>query len=408
MIKKLKRYLRIPEFDSEQDTLIANILMSILLMLPLPFIVFVANRITFNDTGSAWIIFCGYLILNSSYFFIRKKKLKAAIFIIAICLITIITMITSRGQGIHDISIVGFPAVLIVMSLMLNRGLYALLTSITLLAVAWLSLGDYFGLYSPRELNPGDPTDFIIVATIIIVCSLMANLLSKHMRQSLSRALQEVEHRKKIATELEQNLREKEELLKEVHHRVKNNLTVITSLINLQERRLRNKDQAFKAFQEIRDRIFAMAQVHERLYTSDSFSHISLKHYTEKLVSHLFTIYGNDKNITHTLNIDDIKLKIELAVPCGMIINEILINSLKHAFKKQKSGNIKITISRLENDRCSIVIADNGPGLPKKIKTENPESLGLKLIELLTEQISGELTISDDTGARFEVVFPVG
>ncbi|MBN2417051.1 sensor histidine kinase [bacterium] len=408
MMKGLRAFFHIPEFASEQDTLIARILGSILLILPIPFVIFVLNRITFGDTVSARVIVCGYLILNSSFLFIKARRLKSAIFIIALSLMSMITIITTRGQGIHDITIVGFPGVLIVMSLMLNRRLYALLTFITIMAIAWLTLGDYYNVYTPLQLNPGDPTDFLIVATIVLVCSLMANLLAKNMRRSLDRALEEIERRKEITRELEKNLREKEDLLKEVHHRVKNNLTVITSLINLQERQMKNKDQAFKAFQEIRDRIFAMAQVHEKLYKSDSFSHISLRQYTENLANHLFTIYATDKQITRTLDIDDIELKIELAVPCGMLINEILINSLKHAFIKRKTGQIAIDISRLPGNRCTIVIQDNGPGLPKKVNTDDPDSLGLKLIDLLTQQVNGELTITNDNGARFEVVFPVG
>ncbi len=207
--------------------------------------------------------------------------------------------------------------------------------------------------------------------------------------------------------QIKNNLREKEVLLKEIHHRVKNNLNVITSLLNLQSKNLRSKEQSIAAFKESRDRIYAMAMVHEMLYNSSNYSDINIRNYIQNLISKLRQIYSVSINITYDLHIGDIILDINKAVPCGLIMNEIITNALKHAFKGKENGEISIVFHKLKNNSFELRVSDNGIGIPKDLNPEKSLTLGLKLIFILTKQLEGSLRINRGKGTEFIVEFPV-
>jgi PAS domain S-box-containing protein len=206
---------------------------------------------------------------------------------------------------------------------------------------------------------------------------------------------------------IRRNLHEKEVLLREVHHRVKNNLSVITSLLSLQSSRIKTKKQAIAAFKESRDRIYAMAMVHEKLYQSENFSEINLKSYTEMVARNLLQVYGPRTNIVYNFRIEDINIDINRAIPCGLILNELITNAIMHAFPHRDAGIIDISFRRLKNKSFEMVVRDNGIGLPKDIEVKKAESLGLKLITILTEQLNGQLSINIKDGTEFIIGFPV-
>lgn len=196
---------------------------------------------------------------------------------------------------------------------------------------------------------------------------------------------------------------EKETLLKEIHHRVKNNLQIITSLIRLQSDNI-NDPEAAQLFSEAQHRIKSMALVHEELYRTDNFSSIDVREYIERLSAELIYTYALQHQVSMELHTDVDKLGINTLIPLGLIMNEILTNVLKHAFDDQ-IGTIRISITTIADKEYELIAEDNGKGFPEGIDIENLNSLGLDLIKTLTEQLDGTLELSNNPGARYTITF---
>ncbi|MEJ2627345.1 MAG: PAS domain S-box protein, partial [bacterium] len=214
----------------------------------------------------------------------------------------------------------------------------------------------------------------------------------------------DITDQQKAKEQIKKDLKEKEVLLKEIHHRVKNNLNVIVSLLNLQSNQIENKKQALTAFNETKDRVYSMALVHDQLYKSDSFSHINMNNYIRTMVRGLLSSFSKSKKITLDMNVKDIFLDINKAIPCGLLLNEIITNALKHAFPNRITGKISIEFS-MKDHTYELRVKDNGIGIPENSDIDEVKTLGLKLINLLTEQIEGKLEIKRKYGTQFTVIF---
>ncbi len=198
---------------------------------------------------------------------------------------------------------------------------------------------------------------------------------------------------------------EKEVLLKEIHHRVKNNLQVISSLLNLQSNSL--SDEKMKsAVKEGQSRVKSMALIHQTLYQSERLSRIDLQDYIEKLLSFLSDTYRNDKKeIKTSINAKNISLDIDTAIPLGLIINELVSNSFKHAFKNKTKGKIEVVLEKSGSTDYKLFVSDNGIGLAENLNIEKADSLGLKLVNILTRQLKGELTFHKNDVTVFSIKF---
>ncbi len=198
---------------------------------------------------------------------------------------------------------------------------------------------------------------------------------------------------------------EKEVLLKEIHHRVKNNLQVISSLLNLQSNSL--SDEKMKsAVKEGQSRVKSMALIHQTLYQSDRLTRIDLQDYIEKLVSFLSDTYRNEKKeIVTVINAKNISLDIDTAIPLGLIINELVSNSFKHAFKNKTKGLIEVILEKPGSTDYKLFVSDNGIGLADNFNIEKADSLGLKLVNILTRQLKGELTFHKNDVTAFSIIF---
>ena len=202
---------------------------------------------------------------------------------------------------------------------------------------------------------------------------------------------------------LKNSLHEKEILLKEVHHRVKNNLQIINSILNLQSSYIED-EKTLEIINESQNRIRSMSFIHESLYQTNNFSSINFKEYIENLLSNLAYSYQIGTKIKIERNIDNIDLSLDQAIPCGLILNELITNALKYAYGQNEDGKVYISIKKVDLN-IELVVEDFGIGLPINFDIETTESLGLSLVYTLAEQIDGELIIKSDGGTKILIIF---
>ncbi len=223
--------------------------------------------------------------------------------------------------------------------------------------------------------------------------------------------IRDITRRRESQQQLEASLQEKEILLKEIHHRVKNNLHVITNLLDLQSQYVED-EQVLDLFADSQNRIHSMALIHEQLYQSHTLGHIEFSEYVKSLADNLFISYSN-RNIQQKLDIESVMLNFETAMPCGLILNELISNSLKYAFPDGRAGEIKIQFCAIgtDNDRKSkdnlykMIVSDDGVGIPEQVDWLSTNSLGLRLVRILTRQLEGTIEIDRSNGTQFCVTF---
>ncbi len=210
----------------------------------------------------------------------------------------------------------------------------------------------------------------------------------------------------KEAAKTESSLQEKELLLREIHHRVKNNLQIISSLLSLQSRSSKD-EHAIEMAKESQNRIKVMALIHEKLYRSKDFANVEFNDYIKNLVNDLFASYKvSTSRISLKMDIENISLGIDTAIPTGLIINELVTNCLKYAFPKDTDGEIRISLRSLDDGQNELIVSDNGVGLPENMDIKNAESLGLRMITNLTERsLHGKVNINRDNGTEFQIIF---
>jgi PAS domain S-box-containing protein len=227
----------------------------------------------------------------------------------------------------------------------------------------------------------------------------------KIMRDVTEHRLAE-EKLKQQADLLRTSVAEKEALLKEVHHRVKNNLQVIVSLLNLQARQI-DEERVLALFEETRNRVLAISSIHEQLYRGTSFAQIELTTYTRKLAPDLVRFYNLEDRVKLELAGDEnVTLELERAVPFAMLLNELVSNACKHAFPPPRTGTIRIAIQQ-DGSRIELTVADTGQGLPAGFDYQQTSSLGLMLVHGMVRQLRGTIELRSDSGAVVRVVFPV-
>lgn len=217
--------------------------------------------------------------------------------------------------------------------------------------------------------------------------------------------IRDITSRKRSEERLRASLREKEVLLREIFHRVKNNLQVISSLLRLQSRYV-PREEYRQLFIDSQNRLQSMAFIHEKLYQSKDLANIDFRGYINGLAAHLFHSLGTSPSlIAFTSDIEAVSMGIDTAIPCGLIANELISNSLIHAFPNNRKGRIGITLATCEQQAFELVVWDDGVGLPEGLDLQSAESLGLHLVYTLVEQLEGEITLDRSQGTEFRVRF---
>lgn len=218
--------------------------------------------------------------------------------------------------------------------------------------------------------------------------------------------IRDVTDRKRQENQIQASLREKEILLREIHHRVKNNMQLISSLYGLEMGPGRD-GPAREAVREVRDRIRSMALIHEKLYRSRDLARIEFAEYLRSLAAELFRLYRPDPEaINLRIESGGVWLDLDTAIPCGLIVNELLSNCLKHGFPEGRKGQIEVTLSSADDHTVKLVVSDDGVGLPAGFNFRETESFGSQLVKMLVEQLGGSIALESEGGTRFEIAFP--
>lgn len=215
---------------------------------------------------------------------------------------------------------------------------------------------------------------------------------------------EEIAARKKSEQLVRASLAEKEVMLKEIHHRVKNNLQVISSLLSLQSGYTEDIE-ASNLLRECQHRVRSMSMLHEKLYRSEDLSRIDMKEYALTLINFLLRSYSANEQIKPDFEINNIHLSIDSAIPCGLIINELVSNALRHAYPDKQEGTLNISMNKI-NDRICLQVSDNGIGMPEEFIIGSTKTLGLILVDTLARQLNGSVEVHTDHGTTVQITFP--
>jgi len=248
-------------------------------------------------------------------------------------------------------------------------------------------------IYNGRILSLSVFVGFVLLLIIVVV------YVSGYIQKRKANRLLIIQNK-----DMRKQKEEKELLLKEIHHRVKNNLQIINSLLRLQSHQLEDK-KALTLFEECQNRILSMAIIHEKLYRSEDLANIDTKNYIETLAMSLIRSYRTDQEVELEVNCMVSAVGIDTLMPLGLILNELISNSLKYAFEGKKNPKIRITLNKKYNGQFEMVVHDNGIGLPHDFSWENAATLGMELIKTLVEQVNGTIDKEDGDGTTFRICF---
>jgi PAS domain S-box-containing protein len=220
-------------------------------------------------------------------------------------------------------------------------------------------------------------------------------------------AIVDISHRKEEEERIRAALKEKDILLGEIHHRVKNNLQIIYSLLNLQSARITDP-AALELLRDSQNRVHSMALIHQTLYGSKDFARVDFALFIDTLLPALIRSYSVDANrIAIHVDVEPVRLPIDIAVPCGLVVNELITNAFRHAFRDRDHGKIRVALTRQLGNEALLSVSDDGIGLPEDLDIPKTETLGLQLVELLAGQMDGTLSIHRSNPTHFALRFPI-
>lgn len=413
-----KKYRRPETLESIKNRLIDVVLLALVF---LGFPAIVASLLRIRDVGwlnsmilhvAAWVgVLTVYLFRTKLPRSVKGGIILAIIFIVGT---GSFPTLGNAGSGIF------FYLVAVVIATIVFGVRVGALTLLTCLAVL---VGFFLAVRSGNIILTVDFNRYVLatsswlvkIATFAMFSALTMTVLGKMQRwliASMEEMQQEIRERRKAEekliesrNQLETSLMEKEVLLKEIHHRVKNNLQAISGLFNLQAAHAKD-EEVNKVFRESQNRINSMALIHERLYQVTDLNRIDFSDYVYQLVRHLKVSYGaTAENVFVRTDCQEVVFNLDTAIPCGLIVTELVSNALVHAFPDNRPGEVWIRIEKGANGEFIMSVSDNGIGLPRNVDVENPDSLGLILVKSFVQLLSGTIQQEGQEGTVFRIVF---
>jgi two-component sensor histidine kinase len=251
-----------------------------------------------------------------------------------------------------------------------------------------------------------DSMFFLAVGAVLFtILFIYLSKVENHIISINNELTEDISKRKQAEEQIKASLREKEVLLKEVHHRVKNNMMIITSLLSLQSKQIED-EQYREMFSISINRIKSMSLIHEKLYRSEDMAKVDFNDYLKDMIKTMFESYGlSSRKVALKTDIEGVTFGIDTAIPCGLIINELISNSLKHSFPGDIQGEIKVALRRNDKTEVKLTVSDNGVGMPEDMDFRNTTSLGLTLVIALVKQLKGEIELYREKGTEFVITF---
>jgi PAS domain S-box-containing protein len=238
-----------------------------------------------------------------------------------------------------------------------------------------------------------------------IPCEISSHFFELNGVPTVLAIARDITERKRMEGNLKATLKEKDILLREIHHRVRNNLQIMSSLLRLHARQI-SDEKAQEAFQESQTRIRSIAMIHENLYQSRDFASVDFADYIQKVVTHLVVVYKVDpRRVLFKEEVRTVDLDVSRAIPCGLIVNELISNSLKYAFPGGKKGEVTVKMFEDEAGRFHLIVRDTGVGFPEDVDIEKPQTLGFQIVSDLTKQLEGRIELRRKDGTEFEITF---
>ncbi len=348
-----------------------------------------------------------FLSLMLSRFF--SFKLRA---IIPLSLLFVFAVIVLRRVGLSG---EGFDLLFVfcittAMLYGIKAGLSAF--ALSLVAIALVGSGfvsGYFPINPEIMLNSGNiiswATTFFVFIFVVVILMLSPISLQNRLYRSLKDVRMHADELEVSNKLLQQENREKELLLKEIHHRVKNNMQIISSLLSLQSEKIGGEEDR-KVFMAMQDRIRSMAYIHEQLYGSKDLTNINIRLYVLSLISHLTISQSVSPDMIEVeVNIGDIHLPLNIAMPCALLIHELVSNAFEHAFTDDMKGYIVISLTRADEKTFELIVSDNGVGFPVSSNLEKSTTLGMHLVHALVNQLHGSISLSSNSGTTAVITF---
>ncbi|PHS04622.1 MAG: hypothetical protein COA88_13405 [Kordia sp.] len=339
-----------------------------------------------------------YSILNTiniMFFYLHKKILKSYVIASVLGYITLL-FVCSHSGGINSPAI-SFLVLIIFFGYLIKKGYGNIWLVTVLVTVVAFYIMNKYSLEMVNEINEENITEFNLLFLLFLIV-LLGGVFGRMMNKTNERI-------KRAKKEIVKRNDEKTIMLKEIHHRVKNNLQVVNSLLRIQARGV--KDEKVKLmFSAAQSRVVAMARLHEKIYNTKDLKNIDISEHFELLINDLISSINLDKKITTKLNIEAVNMSIDTLLPLSLIINELVSNSLKHAFCEMKSGEVVVELFTKKGIECQLFYSDNGKGMQKNILSESENSTGLTLIKTFVRQLNGVIVfLNKPKGISFEISF---
>jgi two-component sensor histidine kinase len=409
----LKRIFAPPHFPQDEpknrQAFLLNIILWTLVAIPIPYVIYaiaVSDSLPQNLPRALREAAFGEVVNIFLLWLMHRGWVQAAAITQVTMFWLFFTVVAFTGNQIQGVSyLLGYSLVICIAGVLISSRAAFVMTLLSVLS----GLGMLYSLSVSKVANPplDDPGSTWLLSAIIFPVMAILQYLNRYtLSQTLKQAQQEIDQRKRIEQQLQESLIEKELLLKEVHHRVKNNMQVIVSLLSLQAAGL-NEPTTINLLRDSQNRVRSMALVHEKLYQSNNLAQIDLRDYLQHLATTLFHSYSPQiSNIELIFKIEALTLSIDQAIPCGLIANELISNALKHAFPNHRAGKVQIGLIQTSERAIQLYMENDGVDFPANLDFRQTESLGMQLILSLTRQLNGHLELTRLTpGTRFTIYF---